>query len=104
MITDKILIEKGYKVFNDTLYHADKLFQKKIRDNNGVIKYFIDIYKYEFDERIDYEVRLITEDENCSINVLLYAMRNKLTISEIEKKVERIWAMLGSNYYGEELD
>lgn len=31
MITDDILLENGYRKFNDNLYNAQALFQKKIK-------------------------------------------------------------------------
>ena len=104
MITDDILLENGYKRFNDNLYNAQSLFQKKIKDKKG-IKYFIDIYKYTFKVKNyipEYEIRLVSETDNYAINILLYATGNKMKIDEIEQEVERIWSALDLNYYEEE--
>lgn len=40
MVTDEILIEHGYRKYNDTWYNADCLFQKRVKDDKGT-KYFI---------------------------------------------------------------
>ena len=104
MITDDILLENGYRKFNDNLYNAQALFQKKITDGKG-IKYFIDIYKYTFkvnDYIPDYEIRLVSETDNYAIDILIYATGNKMKIDEIEKEVERIWSALDLNYYEED--
>lgn len=104
MITDDILLENGYRKFNDNLYNAQALFQKKIKDEKG-IKYFIDIYKYTFnvnDYIPDYEIRLVSETDNYAIDILIYATGNKMKVDEIEKEVERIWSVLDLNYYEED--
>ena len=104
MITDDILLENGYIRYNDNLYNAQALFQKKITDGKG-IKYFIDIYKYTFkvnDYIPDYEIRLVSETDNYAIDILIYATGNKMKIDEIEKEVERIWSALDLNYYEED--
>ena len=103
MITDDILLENGYIRYNDNLYNAQALFQKKITDGKG-IKYFINIYKYTFkvkDYVLEYEIRLASETDNYAINILLYATGNKMKIDEIEQEVERIWSTLDLNYYEE---
>lgn len=102
MITDEILLENGYKKCKDNLYNADCLFQKRIKNEKGQTKYFIDIYKYAFkvnDYKPDYEVRLITEKEKYALNILLYATKNEMTLEEIEKEVYAIWYGLDCKYY-----
>lgn len=104
MITDDILLENGYIRYNDNLYNAQALFQKKITDGKG-IKYFINIYKYTFkvkDYVPEYEIRLVSETDNYAIDILLYATGNKMKIDEIEQEVERIWSALDLNYYEED--
>ena len=102
MITDKILLENGYKKFSDDLYNADCLFQKRIKNEKGQTKYFIDIYKYTFkinDYKPDYEIRLVTEKEKYALNILLYATKNEMTLEDIEKEVYAIWYGLDCKYY-----
>lgn len=102
MITDEILLENGYKKFSDGLYNADCLFQKRIKNEKGQTKYFIDIYKYTFkinDYKPDYEIRLVTEKEKYALNILLYATKNEMTLEEIEKEVYAIWYGLDCKYY-----
>lgn len=105
MITDEILLENGYKEYRDDLYNADKLFQKRIRDEKGRTKYFIDIYKYAFpfnDYKPDYEIRLVTETEKYGLNILIYATKNEMTLEEIEREVYAIWYGLGCEYYSKD--
>lgn len=103
MITDKLLEERGYNKYNDYLYHADCLYQKKIIDEKG-IKYYINIYKYEPEvEAIEteYIVGLILDTENYGLEVRLYGIKD-MTLDEIEEEVEKIWNSLGCKYYEED--
>lgn len=107
MITDEILLENGYKKYRDNLYNADCLFQKRIRNEKGQTKYFIDIYKYTFkinDYKPDYEVRLETEKEKYALNILLYATKNEMTLEEIEREVYAFWYGLDCKYYDCEVE
>ena len=49
MITDKILLENGYREWEvNKLLHpsAKQFFQKRFRNEKGQTKYFISFYKY----------------------------------------------------------
>ena len=89
MITDDILLEHGYKRFNDSLYNAQALFQKKIKDKKG-IKYFIDIYKYTFKVKNyipEYEIRLVSETDNYAINISVVDKDVNLNIGKSKVKI-----------------
>lgn len=103
MITDEILIENGYKKFKDNYYNAECLFQKRIKDEKGKTKYFIDIYKYAFKHNNyipQYEVRLVTDKEKYGLNILMYCIKD-ITLEDIEREVYAIWYGLDCKYYGE---
>lgn len=107
MINDELLLANGYKKYNDVFYHAECQFQKRIRNDKGQTKYFIDIYKYV--SKVDnyepnYEIRLCTEKEKYNLNILLYATRNEMTLKEIEKEIDDIWFKLECEYYDKEVD
>lgn len=107
MIADEILLENGYKKYRDNFYYAECLFQKRIRNEKGQTKYFIDIYKYVSkvnDYEPNYEIRLSTEKEKYALNILLYATRNKMTLEEIEREINDIWLKLDCKYYDCEED
>lgn len=101
MITDELLLENGYKKYRDNYYSAKCLFQKRIENEKGQTKYFIDIYKYVLKHNDNvplYEVRLVTEKEKYWLNILLYAIDN-MTLDEIEQEVQNIWFNLDCKYY-----
>lgn len=104
MINDELLLANGYKKYNDNFYNADCLFQKRIRNEKGQTKYFIDFYKYTsiIHNKTDYEVRLSTEKDKYALRVHLYAIGNEMTLEEIEKEVDDIWHKLGCKYYDSE--
>lgn len=102
MITDEILINNGYKKYDDKLYYADCLFQKRIRDDKAKTKYFIYIYKYSFkleNYKPRYEVRLYTVKDKYALDIYIYVIENKMKLEEIEKEVETIWEKLDCKYY-----
>lgn len=106
MINDELLLNNGYRKFTDALYSADCLFQKRIRNEKGQTKYFIDIYKYTFkinNYEPDYEIRLVTEKDKYALNILIYATRNNMTLEEIEREVYAIWYGLDCKYYDSEV-
>lgn len=103
MITDELLLENGYKEWEPNLFHqfAKKMFQKRIRNEIGQTKYFITIYKYEdLDSKTQsYNVDLQFEKDNYTMNILLFAINDKMTIEEIEQEVYAIWYGLDCKYY-----
>lgn len=94
MINDELLLENGYKKYDDIFRIADYLFQKRIRDDKGT-KYFIDIYKYDS----EYEIVLRSEKEKYALHFRMYATGNRMSLKDIEEEIETIWNELGCNYY-----
>ena len=79
-MTYKILINAGYKEFDvpkDEQY-ANRFFQKKIKDNNGV-KYYIDDYEL-------YENKKTKEEDIDEID--LYAKRQLEILEELQRCVK----------------
>ena len=104
MITDEILLENGYKKYNDNFYRADCLFQKRIRNKKGQTKYFINIYKYvsTYSQDINYEIDLQFEKDRYMMNIHLFAIDDTMTLEEIEREVYAIWYGLDCKYYDNE--
>lgn len=101
MITDELLLENGYKIYVADLNCGDCLFQKRIRNEKGQTRYFINIYKYKHTDRPnDYEVDLQFEKDNYTMDITLFGLK-KMTLEEIEKEVYRIWYGLDCEYYSE---
>lgn len=102
MITDKLLLENGYREWEHDLFHqiAKKMFQKRIRNEKGQTKYFITIYEYDhYDNTFNYEVELQFEKDKYTMNILLFAINDKMTLEEIELEVYAIWYGLDCKYY-----
>lgn len=99
MINDEILLENGYKKYKDNLYSADCLFQKRIRNEKGQTKYFINIHKYIHNDKNVYEVDLQFEKDKYTMNILLFAIDSTMTLEEIENEVYAIWYGLDCKYY-----
>lgn len=102
MITDKILLENGYKEYTDILKHRNTFYQKRFKNEKGQTKYFINFYKclsYE-----GYEVDLQFEKDKYVMNILLFAIDEKMTLKEIEQEVYAIWYGLDCKYYDSEVE
>ena len=104
MITDELLLENGYKEYQpDRIFHpyANRFFQKRFKNEKGQTKYFITIYKYEdLDSKTQsYNVDLQFEKDTYTMNILLFAINDKMTIEEIEAEVYKIWWELDCKYY-----
>lgn len=102
MITDKILLENGYKVWNpNDLFHpsANTLYQKRFRNELGQTKYFINFYEYiHEDKSINYEVELQFEKDKYVMNIQMFAI-DDMMLEEIEQEVYKIWYGLDCKYY-----
>lgn len=101
MITDKLLEDRGYKVYDAFSLCADCLFQKRVKDDIGT-KYFINIYKYNIRDVARYEVRVQCEKLEYTIEFTLFSFHKDITIEEIEKEIENIWNKLELTYYEED--
>ena len=101
MITDKLLLDNGYKEYHDSFGIADCLFQKKFENEKGIM-YFIEFYKYEEDDDwIRYEVKLTTTKNKYALEILMYCIDKEMTIEQIEREVLVMWYGLRCNYYEE---
>ncbi len=100
MITDKLLLDNGYKEYHDSFGIADCLFQKKFENEKGIM-YFIDFYKYECGNEDKYEVKLTTTQNNYALEILMYCIDKEMTIEQIEREVLVMWYGLRCNYYEE---
>lgn len=100
MITDELLLANGYKEYEDTFYHADCLFQKRIRDEMGRTMYFINFYKY----KENYEVELSLDMEEYAMSTKWYAFSpvGKVNLEVAEKWVYDLWCKMGCPYYEKE--
>lgn len=98
-MTEQILLNNGYKEFEIPPFdeYVDRFFQKKIKDDKG-IKYFIDVYEYEFMDSCNYEFRLTTNKDKFWVSARLYSIDN-MTLDEIEREIENIWKKCNFNYY-----
>ena len=102
MITDEILLNNGYKKYPDSLNNSECLFQKRIKNDKGQTKYFIDIYKYVFkidDYKPRYTIKLVTEKDNYGLEVTMYHIDDNMSLEEIEREVYSIWYGLDCKYY-----
>ena len=98
-MTDKVLINAGYKESDvpKTEQYANRFFQKKIKDNNGV-KYYIDVYEYELNDSYSYEFILVTQKDKFWVKTKIYAIEC-MDLDEIEYEIEDIWKKCKFNYY-----
>ena len=100
MITDKLLLDNGYKKYKDNIGNADCFFQKKFEDEKGIM-YFLDFYKYECGNEDKYEVKLTTSQNKYDLEILMYSFDEEMTIEQIEREVYATWYGLGCDYYEE---
>lgn len=103
MITDKLLLENGYKEYQQpSIYNRgmDIFFQKRFRNEKGQTKYFINFYKC--NSYKGYEVHLQFEKDEYIINMLIFGIDENMTLKEMEQEVYSIWYGLDCKYYDEE--
>lgn len=107
MITDKILLENGYKEWPKESCmneHCNRFFQKRFKNEKGQTKYFITIYEYVFkvfDYVPTYDVQLHFEKDKYNMNIQLFGIDENMTLEEIEREVYAIWYGLDCKYYDE---
>ena len=97
------LISAGYKKHKD--YFKDTMFyQKRVDDGQG-IKYFVNVYEYDFmgysnhkqNSRVMYEVHLnFVDKQNEPIRIEFSAWEN---LNEIEERCEYLFNLLECQYY-----
>lgn len=103
MITDKILLDNGYKEYGPNIFvypYSNRFFQKRCKNEKGQTKYFINFVEYGGNEKnpITYEIDLQFEKENYTMNLNLFALKN-MTLEDIEQEVYAIWYGLDCKYY-----
>ena len=99
MINEKLLLENGYKEYKvNELFHpsASKHFQKRVRNDKGQTKYFINFLEYGEEQ---YQVDLQFEKQQYTMDIQLFGLNEKMTLEEIEKEVYKIWYDLDCKYY-----
>ncbi len=93
-------IESGYSEFNDHWYSADALFQKRVKDEHGGTRYFVNIYYYRFSDYggVDnYSVRLSLYDQYAVPHDLQFSMSYFSCIEDMEDHCYALWHMFGCN-------
>lgn len=93
---EKELIENGYKEFDIPIIkkYASKFYKKKVRDKEGITKYFIDCYCYHWDKgnTMTYEFELYVKTGLCCIKTNLYGFDiDNLDLVKIENHIEEIY-------------
>ena len=99
-MTDKELIERGYKEYPPTAIHSrgiEKCFQKRFDDKDGK-KYFIDVNKWSpwthphtnevWGPNYEYETQLYQKGTHNAVNLTFHSSWN---IEDVEKMVETIF-------------
>lgn len=108
MITEKLLLENGYKEFDVNKIvnpGANRFFQKRVRNGLGSTKFFIGIVEYlNSDYNLSYEVDLQFEKDKYVINLTMFHISEEMTLEEIEQEVHNIWFGLDFKYYDCEVD
>lgn len=110
-MTDKYLLEHGYKQYNPTPFDDETVaarFQKRFDDDFGK-KYFIDVLKWSHDyvpvNRRDkwwkpftycYETQVSMFEEEKSLNLEFFS---DWTLEEVEKYIEEMFEKMKLNYY-----
>lgn len=61
MITEEILLAAGYRRYKDSFSRADWLYQKRIWGGDGNTSYFINLYYYEFEDHVSWELDMSFE-------------------------------------------
>jgi len=97
------LLQAGYKLFHDHFKKANGAYQKRV----GYTRYFINVYHYDwrdihpsFDRPDSFECDLqfqLQDEEH--LNLLFNC--TKLSIEELEKKVEHLFTVLNALPYEE---
>ena len=106
-MTDKELIERGYKEYPLTCFHSDgieKAFQKRFDDEAGK-KYFIDVNKWApmthphtgeiYGPAYEYEVQLYEKGTHNAVNITFHSTWD---LDAVESTVEMIFRNCMEHY------
>ena len=91
---EKELIKNGYRKFEVPFFkkYASRYYQKKVKNNIGITKYFIDCYCYDNENKVDYEFELYIESGLYCVKTELYGIAKKEPdLTTIEKQFEEIY-------------
>ena len=102
MITEELLISKGYKKYQEQRNpYSDTFYQRIVKDAYGVTKYFINCYEYNFPREKEprYEFKIYFEKNKLNYMITIYG---EVNLEEVEQEIERLWIENKFNYYGVE--
>ena len=104
MITDELLLEKGYKEYEPNIFfnpYSNRFFQKEFKNEKGQTRYFVNLVEYGGDEdnEITYNVDLQFDKENYTMNITIFSLAPQIRLEEIEQEIEEIWFNLDCKYY-----
>lgn len=94
MITEKELIEAGYKQFKDSMTNADACYQKRVYDVEGIVTmYFINLYKYTYNDISSWELNMAFDCDGgaCPYMWIKGAVSNLSSLKDIENKAKKIF-------------
>jgi hypothetical protein len=112
-MTDKYLIDKGFKQFHPTQFDSDGVetcFQKRYRDNKGT-RYFITINKWKpmthphtgevWGPAYEYHVQLYQKEKHSAIDILFHS---EWELEDVEKYLKKLFDSGMFDYYEEDID
>lgn len=104
MINACLLKENGYREFPVpiSMPYANRLFQKRFRNDKGSTRYFINFNEYADDGKHRYEVSLQFERDDYMMNITIFRINDNMSIKDIEREVYAIWYGLDCKYYDNE--
>ena len=99
-----LLKEAGYKRYEQKIREASALWQKNIKDKNG-IKYSITFFEYDWSKLVDSSTNIISfepsvqfeVDENSCVNVD-FLFSDHHTIEQIEAFYDKMFKAMNFNY------
>ena len=99
-----LLKEAGYKRYEQKIREASALWQKNIKDKNG-IKYSITFFEYDWSKLVDSSTNIISfepsvqfeVDENSCVNVD-FLFSDDHTIEHIEKFYDKMFVAMNFKY------
>ena len=98
MITEELLLSKGYKKYQEQRHlYSDTFYQRRVKDAYGVTKYFINCYEYNFPREKEprYEFEIYLEKDKLNYHITIYG---KTSLSDVENEIERLWLENNFNY------
>lgn len=99
----KQLKNAEYCLYDDTLYNSERLYQKRVSDEQG-IKYFINFYQYNKEKtnkvtNITWKVKLQFQLSISTMSITLFTFKDNSDLSEIEQFIDDLWERLEAHYY-----